>query len=631
MDNYLSNQQLEVVNHKEGPILVMAGPGSGKTTLLTKRIKNLLVNKKESFRILVITFNKRAANNIKERLSKEIVGLEEKSYIGTIYQFCLEILRNHGEVVGINKEFILLQEEERINILKKIIYSNSNSDFEINFAGNSLNGSTSFIREVLGFISDNKREFKSPDLFNKYITDKTSEEELLQILYKDYEFYLRSHNLIDFDDLKFLTYRIFTERPAVKKFYQRLYKYICIDEGQDLDYSAYNIIKALVNDGHKNIMIMGDQNQAIYSFMGGSGQFLNDFRNDFSPQEIVLEQNYRSSYKIISLSKKLMPNLVIKGTFPRKGDVIMKKFYDEYEEANWVVNNLIDLIKHGHSEIDKNLELSDFAVIGRNRRVLKTVKELLDEKGIPNYTQISSDFESESRLMQLFEIGIRILVNPNDKYHLNQLKDILMINLDIDYFENQKISSSGFELLTFLKGYIDKGEISNNYYILLKAWEELECKDFDFDLSLDILQTNIKENSDLNEEQIYLALNDIETWRTFWREYIAVTEKNDYNLGTFRNRINLIFRKKNQIGIGLLTVHTSKGLEFEVVHIIGLNDGIFPSYYGDIEEERRILYVAISRARRLLYLSYTKTRQLVPGKIRAAKPSKFLSDLDLIN
>ncbi|MBX0354993.1 ATP-dependent helicase [Bacillus toyonensis] len=631
MTYHLTFNQAEVVNFLDGSLLVIAGAGSGKTHVLTERVRNLVLHKKGHYRVLALTFTNKAAIEMKERL-KDIKDLGNKAFIGTIHNFCMDILSTRGEVVGINHDFhIFGSEQDRMDVLKQVIESSPQLQ---NYFHQQSNQKGFLLRRILDYISRQKRQL-IPPLTNEILSSSFQDEEkMFSYVYREYDNLLRSQNALDYDDLIFLTYRIFTERPAIARFYQKLYKYLCIDEAQDLNYSQYQLIKAFCGGNYKNIMMVGDPNQAIFGFIGASSNYMSEnFKFDFNPKVIYLNENFRSAESIVKVAKKLEPTMQTNTTLPIKGAVELKKFNNELEEAQWVFENIKYLFNNGHPEIQSSIPFANMAVLGRNRYVLSNLEKLLKNEGIPYYTKLSDSFESESEFIKAFELGVRLIINPADRLHLQQLLNLLDMSELFESIYADKYES-GIELLNQIAKEI-KGEWLSHFNILNKTLSELTIKQPKFNNSLQSLISYSKQRWNKDEEILSLVINDLNMWKEKWDSYVRQTNIDSRNLIQFRNQVSMGLSQTPKEGIALLTIHTSKGLEFDVVHIMGMCDGTFPDYRAiklgeeGLEEEKHNAFVAVTRARRVVYMTYPTVKQFSWGN-KVQQPSRFLLTMGLI-
>ena len=630
----LSEQQKKAVQHRDGALLVIAGAGSGKTRVLTERVRFLLQNKIGHYRVLALTFTNKAADEMRDRL-QDIEELENKAFIGTLHSFCMEVINNRGNVIGLNGESHIFESDtDRKEILREVFESKPELRAILH---NNINvkKDKQYLHKVLDFISEQKRNLHTPEWFEGK-QDISDEEIILAYIYRQYNDLLRIQNALDYDDLLLLTYRIFTERPKIAEFYNRLYMYICIDEAQDLNFAQYHVIKALCGSNFNNLMMVGDPHQAIYGFNGASSEYMcKYFIKDFNPIKISINENYRSSKEIINTAKNLKPQMNIEGTIAVTGEVKAYSFPNEEIEADWVLSSLHELRKTGHRDIEGNISWERCAVLGRNRYVYQKLEKILNEEGIPYFTRVSEQAESESDFMRCFELGMRLLINSADRIHLQQLLDLLNTVSAFDELISMS-HQNGIDILRYIKNYI-KSEHLESYFVLISAWDKLELNNPKFTSSLKLLDdyANSKWKND-DEDSFILISADITMWRAHWQRYIRQTVGGLHNLTQFRNSVSLgVTQQTQRKGLALLTVHTAKGMEFDVVYIMGMCDGIFPDYRAlrkagaTLDEEKHNAFVAITRSKRLAYLTYPRMKLMPWGDLKWQQPSRYLKEMGL--
>lgn len=611
----LSEKQSEIVNHVDGAILVKAGPGSGKTRVLIERIKKLLLSKKRC-KVLALTFSNLAAEEMRNRLDEDLSlgDLTENVNIGTIHSFCLDLVQARGNLIGLEKDMVLFENnDDQQAILKEVFF---NDQLLLNILKERKN-QDQFLRKCLGLISEQKKNFISPEMCER--TDP------FPLLYKSYNEMLRQQNALDFDDILFFAYRILTENPSVVKLYNSLYHFICVDESQDLNFAQYEVIKALCGSKYKNVMFVGDENQSIYGFNGSDSTIMsNQFVKDFKPTVYLLNENYRSARAIVDYADKL-ENYHSTTNYVYDGELSAFKFDNEEMEAEFVLAKIQSLMANGHKDIESDLAYDDFAVIARNKYALAKMEELLKEQDIPYfYKKTVSGIENESEYMQIFELGIRIIMNSRDIVHLKELCKFLNVNISI-------VAEMDDAILILSEAFKD-----SRYEKLLSVLISINDVNFNFGKTLDSIRDKL--SSSLTDEEKYLILNDIEHWKRHWLKYCGLVQRENRSLLSFRNYISLGKTQDitNDKGVALLTAHMSKGLQYEVVFVVGLSEGTFPDYRavnnGDVEMAQEInnMYVAVTRAKRLCYLSYPEWKMMPWGSKSHQRPSRFLDDFELV-
>ena len=606
----LSEKQKEAVDHNEGALLVSAGPGSGKTRVLTERIRRLLVEDKSFFRILALTFTNKAANEMQERLT-QVPDIRQRTFIGTLHSFCLEVLTNRGKPVGVEgTPHIMESNQERRQVLLQAVMGDV--VLQQILRDKDSKEQKKLLNRWFEKIEQAKKKLMAPEAID---------DPIVREVYELYDLSLRSSHTLDFDDLLLLTYQLFTDRPKIADFYRRQYKYICIDEAQDLNEAQYQVIRALCSDDYQNIMMVGDCNQAIFGWNGADPKFMQLLKMDFNAKHIELTENFRSSQAIVNLAQKLKPDYQVVGVLPIKGEVCLLQAKNEQEEASLIVNHLKFLIDN----VEGSITLDRCAILGRNRYVLVKIEQELSHRNIKFYKKLSGQEESESDLIKDFELCMRLLINPQDRFHFNILINRWIIDTSSipDKFDNENN-----QLITWLKANAPK-----NCKPVLDAIDELNFPECSFSKSLDSLlkfANNIE-----HEEERLLTTEDIELWCERWDNYLRAKAGGQPGLSRFLSQVAIgATQKTTHEGIALLTVHSAKGLEFDVVFIAGLVEGIFPDYRAKnptlLTEEDNNMFVAVTRARRVLILSYPQSRIMPWGDSRSQKPSRYLQTFELL-
>ncbi|MEC4043368.1 ATP-dependent helicase [Myroides odoratimimus] len=595
----LSPKQESIVNFNEGSILVLASAGSGKTRVLTERIKR--ISNYTKGKILAITFTNKAAAEIRERLNeqKEIKNVT----IGTFHSFCQSILELRYKLLGYDKMPHIYEEDSvRVELIKEAILSEPY--FNEIYESLESKDKNKYIYNALDFISTVKRDLISPEELSN-----ASENEEYKFLFEKYQDLLRLNNSIDFDDIIKLVYELFTNNENVANLYRKTYEYICIDECQDLNKLQYYLLKSLTGDKIKNVMLVGDPNQAIYGFNGASPTFmLDDFIIDYDAKKIELEENYRSSKSVIEASNLLMDLKVPVNQFVLQGEFEIEKCNSEIEEANYVINKINNLIElKEHNDIEGFISYDKISILARNKFVFKNIEEKLKIDNIPYYYKSgNSGFKFTSTYLNIFELFFRITVNPLDKIYHNRLLNILKI----DEISEHKLINSKFPIS----------------FEIFNLFKEINIENFHLKLkTLDIL---IKQNIH-NDDEKKLAIDELNEYKELFTLYKI--QNNKPTLGGFKSSIALGLTKlinKNEIGICLSTVHTMKGQESDIVFLIGMDEGTFPDFRAktasEIQQEKNNAYVAFTRAKRFLYVSYPISRIMPWGDSKSRNISRFL-------
>ena len=610
----LSPTQQKIVQHGDGALLVVAGPGSGKTRVLTERIRRLLAETEGHFHVLALTFTNKAANEMRERL-EEIPEIHQRAFIGTSHSFCSEVLSNNqGKVVGIQGQPHIFENfQDRKQVLREAALADPELAYEFRGRGDAR-AQDKALWQWLNAISEAKRQLLPAEAVS---------DALLAKVYTAYDEGLRHSNAVDYDDLLLLTYRLFVERPKIAGFYRRLYRYICVDEAQDLNEAQYRVLQALCGEEYRNLMLVGDPKQAIFQWNGAHPKYLDLFERDFDAAKISMHENYRSAAEIVRLACKLDSAYQPEGDFPIAGTVDVLHGQDEKEEAEQVLAYLEDLAETGHPDVEGPITLERCAVLARNRYVFSKLETLLQQKDWAYYKQLSTRHESESTLLQDFELCLRLLSNPQDRLHLNTLLQRWQLEQSI---LDDAPSTDCATLIRLIESHIS----SPAQRAVLEAIRAvgLESDSFRFLEGIAVLEQHIE-----NNEEKELCLRDLQQWRAHWDMFLR-GQSGQPTLRAFLAQIALGgTQQTKQNGLGLLTVHSAKGLEFDVVVVMGMMEGIFPDYRAvgqALEEERRNFFVAVTRSKRLLCFSYAKNRMMPWGDSKPQTPSRFLRETGIL-
>lgn len=614
----LSPTQKRIVEHGDGALLVVAGPGAGKTRVLTERIRRLLTEINGHFRVLALTFTNKAANEMKERLA-EFPDIEQRAFIGTLHSFCMEVLANRGKAVGIDSlPTVFERDQDRTQILHQAVMEDPALQ-SLFIQSGDFKEREKLLQRWLEMIRYAKNNLQLPEMLDAEISKK---------VYEAYDSGLRASGALDFDDLLILTYRLFEERPKIADFYQRLYRYICVDEAQDLNYTQYQLIRALCGDNYRNVMMVGDPKQAIFGFNGASPKYLEFFERDFKAIRIPINENFRSSQAVVQATQALNPEYQVEGQLPIRGSLELLVGIDEAQEATLVLEQLQQLVNNGHPDIEGRITFERCALLGRNRYVFSAIEDELKNRNWPYYKYLSLQHESESDLFRDFELCLRVLANPRDQLHLGMLLNRWGIQNIDECFENM---NQGGDLLAILN---DKAT-TRHQCVIADASRAMNWtgNDFNFLAAIDCIEAYTASLESQDEQD--LILQDTSLWRKHWDSFLRSEPGNQHSLISFLSKVALgSTQQPYQAGLALLTVHSAKGLEFDVVFVMGMAEGTLPDYRAKdshaLEEEKRNVFVAISRSRRLLFFSYPKTRIMPWGAIRQQTPSRYLKTIGLI-
>ncbi|WP_274476131.1 ATP-dependent helicase [Mangrovimonas aestuarii] len=602
----LSPKQQEIIRLNDGAFLVLASAGSGKTRILTERIKRLSESSNE--KILAITFTNMAATEIRERLDS-IDKIKRNVFVGTFHSFCQSVLELRFKLLGYNKmPHIFDDDSDRIELIKQAI--KSVPYFDSIYSDLEANKKNEYTYKALQFISTVKRELISPEELSE-----GSDNDEFKYLYETYQDILKSNNAIDFDDIIRLVYELFTNNESVANLYRKSYSFVCIDECQDLNKLQYFLLKSLCGDTIKNVMMVGDPNQAIYGFNGSASSFMQeDFVNDFNANIITLVENYRCSKSVIEASNVIMDlkveavNYVIPGIFE------VYKAQSEIDEAQFVLSKIKELINlKSHRDIEGEITFDKISILGRNKFVFKQIDELLIRNEIPFYYKSGNrSIKYSSISMKVFDLFFRVKINPLDKLHQKRLEEILKIK---DINSEAELKASKFPFASSIKSILDDTSIDNIH------------------LKIDELKTLFKKEN-LEDDEKKMTLDELEDFSNQLIEYkkqnikpTLVGFKSALALGLTNNSID------KEIGVCLSTVHTMKGQESDIVFLVGMDDGTFPDYRAinkggeELNQEKNNTYVAFTRAKRFLFVSYPKKRLMPWGDYKMRTISRFLKPL----
>lgn len=614
----LSKKQQQIVNSNSKYISVIAGAGSGKTRVVTERIIKRCDSLKHNQKILAITFSNKAADELKDRLYKRLgeVKAKECVYVGTIHNLCNEIICEYGTLINLPNNFtICSSNEDRFKVFLEAIRRVPLFLDELNNLGYDKDKNKK-IQSVLDAISIAKRDLR---FFEDYRTGQ-----MFDSLFQEYDIELGHQGMIDFDDILRYAYKVLVYFPEVKIIYQSIFKEIYVDEAQDINFSQFEIIKLLAGE-ENGIIMVGDPNQAIYHFSGGSSDFfISVFPKLFKVETIQLDENFRSSSSVIEAANLLEPENKAKVKYPIKGEFAIRTFSSDTMEAIRIVEKMKSLEANGHKDLDDGaFDYSKCAVIARNRYVFKCLIDELEKNSIKYQLKASPKgaFSSESDFMKMFELSLIVKANQCDTIHLQELQRFVP--------EHTIKSLNDFFLLT------GNGKYELMAQLIAKVLKEIDESNVDLTDSFDKLREVYNDQFGCSEEEKEMMENDIVFWKQNWERYVLDTDKTERTFSNFIRKLSLMtFTEESDGSLTLSTVHMSKGLEFDVVFVIGLCEGVFPDYRAiqnskndngsELREEKHNLFVAITRAKRLCYLSYPRFKTTPWNTLKQQEPSRFL-------
>lgn len=606
----LSAEQLEIVEHVDGALLVVAGPGSGKTRVLTERIRNLLINVPGHFRILALTFTNKAADEMKERL-QDLGSERDRAFIGTLHGFCLEVLTERGKLVGVeDSPNIFEQAKDRRDVLLRAIDEDP------------------VLQAAIEDLADSKERGKRIDQWLNWISYVKShpitcaviDDEFAKRVFDAYEAGMRASNAYDFDDLLLLVYRLLVENTKLAELYRKLYRFVCIDEAQDMNEAQYAVICALCSDGFRNLMMVGDPRQSIYGFNTSGPEYMERFGRDFEAKRVQLTANYRSSRAVVRLAQQLDPNYMVAMQLPIEGRATVLVGDDEQQEARLIADELERLFQQGDRDVEGGVDPSKCAILGRTRFALLAIEAELKERGIAHYKRLSANHENESELVEDFQLGLRLLANPKDRLHAAALAK---------RWGSVGVPSPAGEAVETIRSMANASPNSGARAVV-EALALITANPERLDL-MPALKRLEQYADGLDEGGRQAVYEDVAVFRQEWDQYLR-TSSGPKVLSSFLSSKALGATQKSvREGVALLTVHSAKGLEFDVVFLAGMAEGTFPDWRAsqprEAAEELRNAFVAVTRSKRLLYLSYPATRVMPWGDKKRQARSRFLASL----
>ena len=612
----LNKEQLEAVKHINGPMLVLAGAGSGKTKVLTSRIAYLIENGVSVDNILAITFTNKAAKEMKEREIK-LIGYDAKSIqISTFHSLGLKIIKENYSRLGYKSNFVILDSDDTLTVVKKIMK-------DLNLNPKFYNA-----RDIRNKISSAKNELIGPDKFSKVEFDQN-----IITVYEKYSKKLLINNSVDFDDLLTLPIKLFKEYPDILKYYQDKYKYVLIDEYQDTNEAQYIFSKMLCNN-HKNIFVVGDNDQAIYAFRGANYKNILNFEKDYPDCKVILlEENYRSTQNILDAA-----NSVIKHNKMRKdknlwcnNDIGSKVKYikvdSDKEECAYVSNKIKEL----H---DNNISYEDIAILYRTNAQSRLIEEEMLKNGIPYRIVGSFYFYNRKEIKDLL-CYLRLINNHDDDVSLLRVINSPKRGVGDKTIEN--ITKIATEKGISLFEAIESGKELGFKNLILDM--EKKCENLTLTEMVDVVLNDSGMKNEYTQDKSLeseIRLENLEEFKSITKGYEE--EYGVISLTDFLNEVSLVSdiseHQDSNNKVSLMTIHSVKGLEFDNVFIVGMEEGIFPHYnsinegsLAAIEEERRLCYVAITRAKKNLWMLNAKKRMLF-GNTQLNMPSRFMDEID---
>lgn len=630
--NGLNPEQQKAVKTTEGPLLLMAGAGSGKTRVLTHRIAYLMVEKRVNpYNILAITFTNKAAREMKERIYKMMGGVADEIWISTFHSMCVRILRRDIDRMGYNRNFTILDTTDQLSVIKNILKEKN------------LDPKKFDPRAILGSISSAKNDLKTPEDVGKLVGDYY--DRIVSEVYDLYQKRLRKNSALDFDDLIMLTIQLFSRVPEVLEYYQRKFQYIHVDEYQDTNRAQYMLVKLLASR-FQNLCVVGDSDQSIYRWRGADIANILSFEKDYpNAKVILLEQNYRSTKTILQAANEVIKNNLNRKPKnlwtenPEGNQIFYYRADSEQTEAQFVAGKIKEQVESGKRKY------SDFAILYRTNAQSRVMEEVLLKSNIEYSIVGGIKFYDRKEIKDILAY-LRLIANPDDDISLQRVINVPKRGIgassidklanfadmhDITMFEalesidliglSPKITKAAAEFRDLIKGYTGMQDFLSVTELVEEVLEKSGYREM------------LKAEKSIEAES---RLENIDEFMSVTKSFEEGNE--DKSLVAFLTDLALVAdidqleddeEKTNTVV--LMTLHSAKGLEFPVVFLMGLEEGVFPHNRSlmeeaEMEEERRLAYVGITRAEEELYITNAQMRTLF-GRTNMNPPSRFIREI----
>ncbi|MGY3748953.1 DNA helicase PcrA [Vagococcus acidifermentans] len=643
-DNLLKEmnpKQAEAVLHTEGPLLIMAGAGSGKTRVLTHRIAYLIEEKNVNpWNILAITFTNKAAKEMKERVSRILANGSEDVWVSTFHSMCVRILRRDVDVIGYNRNFTIIDTSEQLTLMKRILKEEN------------IDPKKYDPRSIIGSISNAKNELLTPEAYEQLYTGFY--EKIVATCYRRYQKELRLNQSMDFDDLIMLTIRLFKDSPETLAYYQNKFHYIHVDEYQDTNHAQYTLVKMLA-ERFQNLCVVGDADQSIYGWRGADMENILNFEQDYpKAKTILLEQNYRSTKNILQAANSVIVNNKNRKekklwTDNDEGQkVVLYQAETERDEARFIVSTIQKELT------DNQRRYGDFCVLYRTNAMSRVVEETLVKANVPYKMVGGHKFYDRKEIRDILAY-LNIISNNMDSISferivnspkrgigsgtLEKLREfaqmhewpLLQAAIDVDL--TNITGKARKELAGFGAMIQDFSKMSEFLSVTELVREVLDKSGYEQDLKN---QNTLEAQSRLENLEEFLTVTQEFDKQFEAGEYDDDTDSSLNKLGLFLNDLALVSDidslEEDASQVTLMTLHAAKGLEFPVVFLIGMEEGVFPlsramMEEAELEEERRLAYVGITRAEEVLFLTHAFSRTLY-GRTQYNRPSRFVKEID---
>ncbi len=639
----LNEAQKQAVLQKDGPMIIIAGAGSGKTRVLTYRIAHLMKQGVDSFNILSLTFTNKAAREMKERIASVVGSTEAKNlWMGTFHSVFARILRSEADKLGFPSNFTIYDSQDSVRLIGAII-KEMGLDKERYKSKQILNRISSFKNSLITV----RAYYNNADLQE---ADLHASRPKVGEIYKEYVDRCFKAGAMDFDDLLLRTNELLARFPESLAKYQSRFKYIMVDEYQDTNHSQYLIVKALA-DRFQNICVVGDDSQSIYSFRGANIQNILNFQKDYPEvKTFKLEQNYRSTSNIVNAANSVIEKNKTKldkevWTRNDAGELVqVMRTISDGEEGRFVAQSIWD------AKMNLQMQNDQFAVLYRTNSQSRAIEDALRKKGIDYKIYGGISFYQRKEIKDILSY-LRILANPNDEEALKRIINYPARGIGATTIDRLTIAANHYKKSIFdVLKYIDKidlkinagtkNKLNNFMNMMLRLQIESQTKN-----AFEIAETVVKETlliKDLEKDGTPESVSKVENVQELLngiKDFITdkIEQGEDASLTSFLEDVALATdfdskKKDDKPSISLMTIHQSKGLEYSHVYVVGLEENLFPSAMSmntrsELEEERRLFYVAITRAEKVAYLSYAQTRYRW-GKLVDAEPSRFLEEIE---
>ena len=597
----LNPQQQKAVSFGKGPLLILAGAGSGKTRALTYRAAYLITERKVlAENILLLTFTNKAAGEMKERVQSLLAHnskfiIHNSPFAGTFHSFCAKILRIEGNPLGIGQNYVIYDESDQEEAIKQVMKKLDLSIKEYK------------PQSVLTTISQAKNELISELEYPQYA--KGNWQKNVAQIYLDYQRFLAQNQAVDFDDLLFKVIDIFRKFPEVLGKYQNKFQYILVDEYQDTNHAQYVFIKMLAAR-HENLFVIGDDYQAIYSFRGANFRNILDFEKDYPKAKVIkMEQNYRSTKSIINAAQKVIEKNILrseKQLWTENEEGLPATIFEapnEIEEVEFILDE-INALKHIGN-------LNQFAILYRTNAQSRIFEEGLMQRNVPYRLVGALRFYERKEIKDILSY-LKLILNPADKVSLKRIINVPPRGIGDKTYQKLDINNPKVEkFLKMMESFREAAKRIKTPQLIDLIVDITGYKDFLLD------GTEEGEERLENVEELKSVASRSESLETFLENVALVSDVDNYEPGAS--------------AVTLMTLHNAKGLEFPVVFMVGLEEGLFPhsrsmTEPAEMEEERRLCYVGMTRAQKRLYLTFAQTR-MIYGGLQSNQPSRFLSDI----